>query len=63
VDVFHDIGYLYAVVDAFTRRLLPSFRNGFEDVVSEIEGRGKSGGCGGEEGKAEGRMLRRHGLV
>lgn len=37
VDVFHDIGYLYAVVDAFTRRLLPSLRKGFEDIVAEIE--------------------------
>lgn len=63
VEVFHDIGYLYALVDAFTRRLLPSFRKGFEDIIAEIEG-GKGTGkvCGVEEGRVE-PMLPRHGLM
>jgi hypothetical protein len=31
------MGYLYAVLDVFTRRFLPHWRGGFENVVSSIE--------------------------
>lgn len=62
VDVLHDIRYLYATVDAFTRRLLPSFRKGFEEVVAEIEG-GRDGVCEVEEGKIPKALRPRHGLV
>jgi hypothetical protein len=37
VDLLHDMGYLYAVLDVFTRRFLPHWRGGFENVVASIE--------------------------
>jgi hypothetical protein len=37
VDLLHDMGYLYAVLDVFTRRFLPEWRDGFEGVVASIE--------------------------
>jgi hypothetical protein len=37
VDLLHDMGYLYAVLDVFTRRFLPHWRGGFENVVESIE--------------------------
>lgn len=60
VDMFHDIGYLYAIVDAFTRRLLPSFRKGFEDIVKQIED--GENGCA-IEAKGPPTLKPRHGLA
>ncbi|KAF8866557.1 hypothetical protein BDZ45DRAFT_276298 [Acephala macrosclerotiorum] len=37
VDLLHEIEYLYFVVDAFTTKFMPEFREGFEDVVRSIE--------------------------
>ncbi|PMD51890.1 uncharacterized protein K444DRAFT_669583 [Hyaloscypha bicolor E] len=37
VDLLHDMGYLYAVLDVFTRRFLLHWRGGFENVVANIE--------------------------
>jgi Fungal specific transcription factor domain len=37
VDLLHDMGYLYAVLDVFTCRFLPHWRGGFENVVANIE--------------------------
>ncbi len=37
VDLLHDMGYLYAVLEVFTRRFLPEWREGFEGVVASIE--------------------------
>lgn len=37
VEVLHDLGYLYAVLDAFTLRLIPMFRDMFDKLVTEIE--------------------------
>jgi hypothetical protein len=37
VDLLHDMGYLYAVLDVFTCRFLPHWRGGFENVVASIE--------------------------
>ncbi|KAG0651154.1 hypothetical protein D0Z07_2595 [Hyphodiscus hymeniophilus] len=56
VDVFHDIGFLYSVVDAFTRRLLPSFRKEFEVLTSEIEKQSLHGSCASDEGGWEGQQ-------
>jgi hypothetical protein len=43
VDVFHDLGFLYTVLDAFTSRFLPMFRGPFEALVVKI-----GSGSGGE---------------
>lgn len=37
VDLLHDMEYLYFVVDAFTTKFMPEFREMFEDVVRSIE--------------------------
>ncbi|KAE8447474.1 hypothetical protein EG329_010747 [Mollisiaceae sp. DMI_Dod_QoI] len=37
VDLLHDMQYLYFVIDAFTTKFIPEFRQGFEDVVRSIE--------------------------
>lgn len=37
VDLLHDLGYLYFVLDVFTRRFMPEFREAFEDVLRSIE--------------------------
>lgn len=63
MDIFHDIGFLYAVVDAFTKRLLPSYRKGFEDLITEIEGLSVNGSCAVEEGKMTKPLQPRHGIV
>ncbi|KAL2072511.1 hypothetical protein VTL71DRAFT_11854 [Oculimacula yallundae] len=40
VDILFEMGCLYAVLDAFTTKLLPEKRQGFEDVVKGIEAMG-----------------------
>jgi len=37
VDLLHDMGYLFAVLDVFTRRFLPHWRGGFENVMESID--------------------------
>lgn len=37
VDLLHDMGYLFAVLDVFTRQFLPHWRGGFENVVANIK--------------------------
>jgi len=37
VDLFYDMGYLYAILDAFTLRLTPDLRHSFADLVASIE--------------------------
>jgi hypothetical protein len=37
VDLLHDMGYLYAVLDVFTHRFLSHWRGGFENLVANIE--------------------------
>jgi hypothetical protein len=37
VDLLHDMGYLYPVLDVFTHRFLAEWRSRFEDVVVRIE--------------------------
>jgi hypothetical protein len=37
VDLLHDMGFLYAVLDVFTCRFLPHWRGGFESLVASIE--------------------------
>jgi hypothetical protein len=37
VELLHDMGYLYAVLEVFTRRFLPHWRGGFENMVASIE--------------------------
>ena len=37
VEILHELEYLYSVVDAFTRRLLPNYRVDFDNVVHMIE--------------------------
>ena len=61
VDIFHDIGYLFAIIDAFTRRLLPSFRKGFEEIVAQIEVSSNNVGCSIEEIKTPKTSLPRPG--
>ncbi len=35
-DILHDMGCLHAVLDAFTSKLLTSFRQSFENLVEAI---------------------------
>jgi len=37
VHIFHELGFLYDILDSFTVRLLPFFRQGFLDLVDAIE--------------------------
>jgi hypothetical protein len=37
VEILHEMSYLYSVVDAFTLRLLPNFREDFHELVKKIE--------------------------
>ena len=37
-DVLHELSYAYSVVDAFTTRLLPFFREEFLEIESKFEG-------------------------
>lgn len=37
VNLLYDMGYLYAVVDVFTRCFLPELRSAFEELVESIK--------------------------
>ncbi len=42
VKLLYGMSYLHEVVDAFTRRLLPSYRGRFEEIVRGMEGGGEN---------------------
>lgn len=42
VEMFHDMGYLYAVLEAFTLRLLPIYSKPFKDLTASIKADGDS---------------------
>ena len=43
VDLFHDMDYLYDVLDTFTCRLVPYLRNNFLELSKAIENEKKGG--------------------
>ncbi|CZR50916.1 uncharacterized protein PAC_00790 [Phialocephala subalpina] len=49
VNLLHEMEYLYFVVDAFTAKFMPEFREAFEDVVKNIETMCKLEGEGEKE--------------